>query len=99
MSEDYFHMDVCLFCDQKAQERFYGNHGRESENVCSCEGRKAWEAAKEALLKVEELPMLKLRRILQKASYRERDIKSTEAKADLERTEIAILHLLTKGHS
>lgn len=53
--QSYFHYGICLFCGQKAGERSFGNHGRETEDVCSCEGRKQWELAKEALRKAAEI--------------------------------------------
>ena len=58
--EDYFYLDDCLFCDQKADERSFGNHGREVESVCNCEGRKAWEKAKQNLFETERLVKLKV---------------------------------------
>lgn len=53
-NHNYFYRGICLFCEQKAGEKFFGNHGRDSVDICKCSERAAWNKAKAQVQLTEE---------------------------------------------
>ena len=60
-NRNYFYGTVCLFCEQKAGEKFFGNHGRDSEDICKCSERAAWQKAKNQVQLTEEIASSRLK--------------------------------------